>query len=460
MKELFRPYYKLEQAEFEKLWQNAIFVFDTNVLLNLYRYQSSTRDALLAVMEKLNGRAWIPYHVGLEFQRNRLKVIADQHKRFSDVRQVVNSSISGMRNKLDELQLKKRHSHINPDKLIEGLTGVESDFLTELKTLEEQSISVNSEDKIRERIDTLFKDAIGPPPIEQKAIDELVSEGESRYAKNIPPGYEDSGKGENAIDTFLFGGIEYRRKFGDLIVWKQIIDHARKNQVKDIIFVTDDNKSDWWWKIKSNGTKTIGVRPELKDEIHREAEVNNFHLYNTESFLSHANQQLDAKVTEEAIEEVRDMSDARRELVDRQRTRRLLSVSAENAVVDWLSTLFSSFEPQQRGRSSFDIVAYRANQKHGFEVMLVTESRSIVYRLRENIYRSYYLLKEENFHKVSIVLVVLDEDHLRELDRRIQRLTQEIQVEIEIVIGLAETNEEEDHIYLFRPYREYDLQRP
>ena len=34
-------------------------------------------------------------------------------------------------------------------------------------------------------------------------------------------------------------------------------------------------------KVESNGSKTIGVRPELKDEILREAEVDNFHVYNT-----------------------------------------------------------------------------------------------------------------------------------------------------------------------------------
>ena len=74
------------------LWETAVFVFYANVLLNLYRYQSSTRDDLIKVLKKLSDRIWIPYHVGLEFGRNRLNVIAEQKKRFSEVRNAVEKS--------------------------------------------------------------------------------------------------------------------------------------------------------------------------------------------------------------------------------------------------------------------------------------------------------------------------------------------------------------------------------
>ena len=94
MKRIFLGYYAPSQDEFEVLWANAIFVFDTNVLLNLYRYQSDTRDALLGLIEQLNDRVWIPYQVGLEYQRNRLAVIAEQEKAYSEVRKIVDESFS------------------------------------------------------------------------------------------------------------------------------------------------------------------------------------------------------------------------------------------------------------------------------------------------------------------------------------------------------------------------------
>lgn len=455
MKDLFKGYYKLDDDEFKALWENALFIFDTNVLLNLYRYQSSTRDALLQVMERLADRVWIPYHVGLEFQRNRLKVIAEQHKRFSEVKGIVGKSISSMKNEFDGLQLKKRHSHINPDKLLESIEKIQSEFFEELSKQEEKSISVNSQDEIRDRVDALFINKVGSPPEDQKYIDGVFSEGEERYKNNIPPGYKDSSKDEKNPDEFTYSGITYKRKYGDLIIWKQIIQHAANESQKNIIFVTDDGKADWWWKVDSGGTKTIGVRPELKDEIYREAEVENFHVYNTEGFLSYANSQLNAQVTEEAIEEVREMSDERREVVMRSRMFRQMAHSTEKAVYEWLSHSFSHLE--HNGRGSPDFIGYQDDRKYGFEVKLIREPRSVMHRLQEMIYRSYYMLNEERFYEIAIIFVVLDEEYIHELEHRIRRRAPEIQGNMRIIIGKAEHVEEEGYVYGFTPYTDFHL---
>ena len=79
MSDLFREYYRPSDEEFSRLWQEATFVFDTNVLLHLYRYTPSTRNDLLKVIEALQQRIWIPHQVGLEFSRNRVSVITKQN---------------------------------------------------------------------------------------------------------------------------------------------------------------------------------------------------------------------------------------------------------------------------------------------------------------------------------------------------------------------------------------------
>ncbi|MCZ6638342.1 MAG: PIN domain-containing protein, partial [Candidatus Dadabacteria bacterium] len=312
MREIFKGYYQLEDKEFKKLWDNAVFIFDTNVLLNLYRYQTTTRDALFDIMEQLSDRIWIPYHVGLEFQINRLSVIAKQNKRYSEARNIVTTALNAMENQLENLQLKERHSHINPDKLLKDISKVKTSFFKELESLEEKSISVSSEDKIRERIDMLFNDKIGKPPSSQEDLEQLYVEGEQRYHKQIPPGFEDSGKNDNQPDEFTHNDLLYKRKYGDLILWKQIIGYSKNKDLKDVIFITDDNKSDWWWKIDSGGTKTIGPRPELIEEMNRLTNVERLHMYSTEKFLEYANEYLNANVGKEAIEEVREVSVAGR----------------------------------------------------------------------------------------------------------------------------------------------------
>ena len=235
----------MSESEFSELWKQSTFVFDTNVLLNLYRYQSSTRDALLKILRKLENRIWIPHHVGLEYQRNRLSVIAEQNKRYSEVRGIVSKSLSSMQNELDTLQLKKRHSHIDPDKLVGSINKIKDEFLEELSGLEKQSIGVHSEDSIRNSLEVLFSDKIGAPFCDQAELNELLKEGEVRYKHQIPPGFKDSKKDKKDSDSFSYGGLLYERKYGDLIVWRQITEYAKSESLKNVIFVTDDSKSDW-----------------------------------------------------------------------------------------------------------------------------------------------------------------------------------------------------------------------
>ncbi|MBP0029400.1 MAG: DUF4935 domain-containing protein [Roseofilum sp. Guam] len=86
MKDLFPSYYRPNQEEFKEIWQSAIFILDTNVLLNLYRYSEETRKQFFSVLEQLSDQLWIPYQVALEFQDNRLVVVQETKKRFQMLR--------------------------------------------------------------------------------------------------------------------------------------------------------------------------------------------------------------------------------------------------------------------------------------------------------------------------------------------------------------------------------------
>lgn len=457
MRTIFKSFYKLQDEEYKTLWQNAIFIFDTNILLNLYRYQSSTRDGLLNVIERLANRIWIPHHVALEFQRNRLYVISEQDKRYAEVRNIVSKSLSSMENELNNLQLKKRHSHINPDKLIDSLQVNKKAFFEQLNTLEEQSISLSSDDQILEKLDALFLDKVGNPIGEQKDVDALFSKGEERFKKQIPPGFKDSKKDEKKPDDFTFGGISYKRKFGDYIIWQQIINHAKENNLKDIIFITDDGKSDWWLKVESNGTKTIGARPELIDEITREANVERFYIYNTESFLNFANEQLNVKVAKETIEEVREVSYFRsafsKNNMSKHMSARSLGLSAEKAIFEWLHRTYDMLEENRRGFP--DIISYQGEFKFGFEVKMIRDARISVSRLHEVLHRAYYAVNEEGYDEISVIFVALDEQSVHRMIDMMHRKLIEIDANIKVIVGRAEYDEESDTVYGFESYEEF-----
>ncbi len=66
MRELFPGYYRPTQEQFQQMWQECIFVFDANVLLNIYRYTSETREELFDILESLKERTWLPHQAMLE----------------------------------------------------------------------------------------------------------------------------------------------------------------------------------------------------------------------------------------------------------------------------------------------------------------------------------------------------------------------------------------------------------
>jgi hypothetical protein len=74
--------------ENEKLFEKCIFIFDANVLLNLYLYRSKASEDLLKILQRIAelGRLWLPFQAALEYQENRLGVIADQKKKFGQVK--------------------------------------------------------------------------------------------------------------------------------------------------------------------------------------------------------------------------------------------------------------------------------------------------------------------------------------------------------------------------------------
>ena len=462
MKNIFKGYYKLGDQELMALWKDAQFIFDTNILLDLYKYGPSARKNLFKVLEGLDDRVWIPYHVGLEFQINRLTVIREQHKKFSDVKKIVRNSVEKIKKGLGESQPETYHSYIKPDEFSDSLKSLEkiqNDLCKRLDKLEEQSMNINSEDKIRDRIDALFMEKIGNEPEGQEEIDAIFCEGEKRYENKMPPGYKDSSKSSSNDNEFTYAGLTYKRQYGDLIIWKQIISYASENSVKNLIFVTNDQKVDWWWKEYG---KKFGVRPELRGEIFREAGVENFQIFNLEDFLHYANKQPNVQVTEETIKEVREISDVRHARIMHPQAIRQLELSIKKAVYEWLSQDFPHFDFEKNRRSQPDFIGYHDGQKFGFAVRLVQTRhlQIVMYRLREMIYRFYYMINEEGFYEITIIFVVLDEESIPELRSLIERGMLDVQENLRIIIGKAEYSEEEGQVYDFIPYDDFTLGDP
>ncbi len=73
-------------------------------------------------------------------------------------------------------------------------------------------------------------------------IAEVCSTGAVRYDRKVPPGYKDVNKPEPD-------------RYGDLILWLQILDKAEADKTA-VIFVGDDQKEDWWREFKWTEDRT------------------------------------------------------------------------------------------------------------------------------------------------------------------------------------------------------------
>jgi hypothetical protein len=97
MRQTFAGYYRISAKQFETLWRECVFVLDANVLLNLYRYPRDASADLISAFTKVRERLWVPYQAGLEYQENRLAVIAEQVSKFDEVRSVLTESQNALR---------------------------------------------------------------------------------------------------------------------------------------------------------------------------------------------------------------------------------------------------------------------------------------------------------------------------------------------------------------------------
>ncbi|HDS1368459.1 TPA: PIN-like domain-containing protein [Stenotrophomonas maltophilia] len=295
MKELFPSYYTPGEEEISLLWKNATFVFDTSVLLQLYRLPDKTQQQALSILERLKGRVWIPHHVALEYHRGRVRSILE-------ARDVVEKLVSPIRRAFDELEravgvIKLEERGLKPAvREMEAIKKSANIVIAAAEGALTSHIDPKGADPVADRLGKIFAGAIGPAPTDQAEVKRIEAEATTRYAAKMGPGYKDEGKG-----AYTASGLRYDGRSSDYIIWRQTIDHIKGAGLKNLIVVTRDAKPDWW--LKHNETPW-GPLPEMHREMTLDANLDRFWMYDLNDFLDLAGKNLQVAVSDTTLKDI------------------------------------------------------------------------------------------------------------------------------------------------------------
>jgi hypothetical protein len=288
VKKSFNEFRAMTPAAEENLWSGGLFAFDTSVLLDLYDASIPTRNAFLGTLKPLKGQLWLPHQVGVEFYNNRQRIIGHLESKF----QQAAGPILKLSKAIDETRkwLKSRRPDVAATAeplLTSASTAIESCCVV-LKDC--NPIRQVDHDPLLDEVHQLFDGAVGPP-FERHRLIQLYEEGRVRFELKVPPGFQDSQKGDV-------------RQYGDFLMWIQLIEKATIAK-KPVALVINDSKGDWWL----NSTRGL-PRPELVREMRLEAEQP-FKLYKPDQFQVRAEKHFALKHQATVAAELQALSDTR-----------------------------------------------------------------------------------------------------------------------------------------------------
>lgn len=251
----FESYRVLGGEQIREALGGAIVALDTNVLLNLYRYNEQTVEDILAVLGAAQKRLFVPHQVAREFWRNRQGVLAVLGNASRDAKAALRKNASSTSDAVERWA----KSTALPSHQLAALQAEVDAFFAQLADkvsggpVHARPQSPTADDDLLTKLLELFNGAVGDP-LDEAAWTAAVAEGQRRVEESEPPGYMDKAK----LESDLPEGAS-----GDYLVWHQLVLEGTAQRC-DLVLVTADTKEDWW--NRGDHGAPVGPRRELIEE--------------------------------------------------------------------------------------------------------------------------------------------------------------------------------------------------
>ncbi|MBT2764299.1 PIN-like domain-containing protein [Paenibacillus sp. ISL-20] len=275
----------MNKDAFVNIGSDSIIILDTSAILDIFRYSITSSKRILLFLKQYADFIWIPAQVKDEVLRNIGTVKSEHINKYKNLSKILVREVENLHNTLQSKMVNYKKYNFS------GIDTIEEKFkhkFDELKkTIHDYKNELVEEEEVYK--DFILKEAESfvLSILESEQVGEafniaelleIIKEGELRYRYNIPPGYQDQETKE---------GI---RKFGDLILWKQLLKKAETTD-KEIFFILSDTKEDWF--VKDDIGSNESVRAELMQEFFHITNRKNLYITSMSNFIDTINSDSD-----------------------------------------------------------------------------------------------------------------------------------------------------------------------
>ncbi len=278
----------MEKNDVPRIIDNLIIIPDTNILLYLYKCSFNASKNIIDLLNKVKDKVIIPNRVYEEYISHKGSEQDKIDKKYDTFTKDLKNQVDGLKRKVgSSISESRKYEFPDCDALETGI----NTWIDKIKTsiaAYESSLSSEKQNKSIQiaNVEQIIQYWDDQQRIRQKPsiteILEYIKEGEIRYRYKMPPGYmdEDKDKPEKGeTDSF-----EKRiRKYGDLFVWKEILNVGSSAGRNKVLFLTNDVKEDWW-VLKGEQKDVVRMRDELLEEYGTIVGNNNIEFINLSKF--------------------------------------------------------------------------------------------------------------------------------------------------------------------------------
>lgn len=246
----------------EDIKNDALIVLDANVLLLPFTTDVKNVEAIKTVYQGLveTDQIFLPAQAVREYLDNRAKKLTD-----------INESLQKKSN--------QSFSYVGGHPLLSSLESYQSvlaleaglkDAIKEYQNKIRETLSAIGAWGWNDPVSQMYHEVLSERVLDDEVLDlDAISKDlERRNALNLPPGYKDKSKEQNQA--------------GDLLIWHEILNIASERN-KHVIFVSGDEKADWWHQ---SGKSALYPRFELVDEFREKTDGCSFHIISLSKLLT------------------------------------------------------------------------------------------------------------------------------------------------------------------------------